>query len=242
MPFYAHQGYVEINFDDFIARLQAGASGRFYLDSHWPVTLQGSSQKGCLLFAHGAGAGQESDFMRQFATLSAQAGIQLITFDFCYMQRMNREGRRRPPPKIEQLVTQMSALYQLLLGAVDFPLWVGGKSMGGRVASLVAAEREVAGVIVAGYPFHPPRAPDKLRLAHWRWVSAPSLIIQGERDPFGRRDEVATYTLPAHVNVEWLATGDHDFKPLRASGYDQGGLIRQAAHKAAAFIQAHSGN
>jgi len=239
MPYYAQQGYVEINFDLFVSTMQAGACGRFYVDNHTPITLQGVPKKGCLLFAHGAGAGQESDFMRQFATSVVQAGIQLMTFDFTYMQRMNIEGRRRPPTKVEQLVTEMSAWYESLLAATDQPIWVGGKSMGGRVASLLAAQRQVPGVIIAGYPFHPPRSPDRLRLAHWGDVSAPSLIIQGERDPFGRRDEVVSYSLPANAKVEWLATGDHDFKPLRASGWDQSALIQQAARKAADFMLTH---
>lgn len=239
MPFYAQQGYVEINFDVFVSYLQTGTCGQFYVNNYTPVTLQGLPEKGCLLFAHGAGAGQASDFMRQFATLAARAGIQLMTFDFRYMQRMNREGRRRPPTKISQLVTEMSDWYASLIAAVDVPVWVGGKSMGGRVASLVAAQRQVPGVIVAGYPFHPPRSPDRLRLAHWHQVSAPSLIVQGERDPFGRRDEVASYTLPANVHIEWLATGDHDFKPLRASGLRQEELIQQATRKAADFMLAH---
>ncbi|MGM0615908.1 MAG: alpha/beta fold hydrolase [Pseudomonadota bacterium] len=236
MPYYAQQGYVEINFDVFVSNLQAGASGRFYVDNHTPVTLQGLPEKGCLLFAHGAGAGQDSDFMRQFATSAAQAGIQLMTFDFIYMQRMNMEGRRRPPAKIDQLVTEMSDLYASLVATLDVPVWVGGKSMGGRVASLLAAQRQVPGVIVAGYPFHPPRSPDKLRLAHWGDVSAPSLLIQGERDPFGRRDEVASYTLPANAKVEWLPTADHDFRPLRKSGWNQEALIKQATRIAADFM------
>ena len=239
MPFYAQQGYVEINFDVFVSYLQTGTCGQFYVNNHTPVTLQGLPEKGCLLFAHGAGAGQASDFMRQFATSAAQAGIQLMTFDFIYMQRINMEGRRRPPAKISQLVTEMSGWYEKLVAALDLPVWVCGKSMGGRVASLLAAERQVPGVIVAGYPFHPPRSPDKLRLAHWKQVSAPSLVLQGERDPFGRRDEVATYSLPANLKVEWLPTGDHDFKPLRASGWEQSELIQQATRKTADFMLAN---
>ncbi|MGY4877273.1 alpha/beta fold hydrolase [Vreelandella aquamarina] len=237
MTHYAQQGYVEVNGALLLKNLREGACGRFYVPNHVAMTLQGTGEKGRLLFAHGAGSGQDSFFMRQFATEVAEYGIQLMTLDFAYMRKMNIEERRRPPPKVERLVDELAYWYGLIAAEKDSPLWIGGKSMGGRVASMLAAQQHVAGVIITGYPFHPPRSPDRLRLAHWSAVSAPSLILQGERDPFGRPHEVETYVLPGNVQVEWLPSGDHDLKPLRSSGLDQCELIRQAAQEAARFMR-----
>lgn len=123
-------------------------------------------------------------------------------------------------------------------------MWVGGKSMGGRVATLFASEMLAndvhgPGVIVAGYPFHPPRKPDKTRLEHFPAIRCPVQILQGERDPFGNVDEVSGYNLPNNINVAWLADGDHDFKPRRVSGLNQQVLIDEAAILAASFVRAH---
>ena len=97
-------------------------------------------------------------------------------------------------------------------------LFIGGKSMGGRIASLVADEAEVAGLICLGYPFHPTGKPEQLRIEHLKSIRTPTLIVQGERDPFGNRQEVSGYKLSKHVRVHWLPDGDHSFKPRKASG------------------------
>jgi predicted alpha/beta-hydrolase family hydrolase len=98
-------------------------------------------------------------------------------------------------------------------------LVIGGKSMGGRIASMVADEAQVRGLVCLGYPFHPPGRPQQLRIEHLQGLMTPALICQGERDPFGRREEVAGYALSAAVRLHWLADGDHGFKPRKASGY-----------------------
>ena len=238
MKYYVQQGYAQVNDALLLQSVREGACGRFYVPDYVAMTLQGSGEKGRLLFVHGAGSGQDSLFMRQFAASVAANGIQLITLDFAYMREMNVEGRRRPPPKVERLVDELKYWYELIAAESDSPLWIGGKSMGGRVASMLAAQQHVDGLIITGYPFHPPRSPDKLRLAHWAAVVAPSLILQGERDPFGRRHEVEGYVLPGNVQVEWLPTGDHDFKPLRSSGLEPFALLQQAAQKASGFMWA----
>ena len=110
------------------------------------------------------------------------------------------------------------------LGSTDEgrPLFIGGKSMGGRVASMVAealsAEGKIAGLVCLGYPFHPPGAPDKLRTAHLETLSVPTLICQGTRDPFGAREEVKAYPLSKAIRIHWLEDGDHDFRPRKESG------------------------
>jgi predicted alpha/beta-hydrolase family hydrolase len=97
-------------------------------------------------------------------------------------------------------------------------LVIGGKSMGGRVASLVADEAGVAGLLCLGYPFHPVGQPDKLRTAHLRTLATPALVVQGERDPFGTRDDVAAYDLAPTIEIAWLPDGDHSWAPRKASG------------------------
>jgi predicted alpha/beta-hydrolase family hydrolase len=93
--------------------------------------------------------------------------------------------------------------------------------MGGRIASQVADEARVAGLVCLGYPFHPVGQPDRLRVEHLRALKTPALIVQGTRDPFGSRDEVTRYPLSPAVRVLWLEDGDHDFKPRKASGRTQ---------------------
>ncbi|SHM33418.1 alpha/beta fold hydrolase [Vreelandella subglaciescola] len=214
----------------------------FSVARHGRLRVCGEPRHGRLLFAHGAGAGMDSPFMRQFVTALASYGVQTLSFDFAYMQQIQETGKRRPPPKMDVLVDELRRWQALIQSAVAEPLWLGGKSMGGRVASLLAAQQPVDGLMIAGYPFHPPRRPEKLRLAHWPQVSCPALIIQGERDPFGTRHEVETYTLPPNARLVWLADGDHDFVPRRASGMNQQILIDEAAHYAASFVRVESRN
>lgn len=215
-------------------------SGCFWLEGLGPLRLYGQASLGCLLLAHGAGAGHRSAFMQQFSSALARNGLQVITFDLGYMQQMQATGKRRPPPAIGHSVAELACWYACLAPLTVKPLWLGGKSMGGRAASMLASEQPCPGLMIAGYPFHPPKAPDKLRLAHWPKVQAPTLILQGERDPLGNRDEVAGYALPDNTRVTWLTDGDHDFKPRRASGVDQTILIDEAAAHGASFVRAQS--
>ncbi len=118
-------------------------------------------------------------------------------------------------------------------------LVIGGKSMGGRVASMIAdklyAERHIAGLVVLGYPFHPPGRAEKLRTAHLADLRCPALIVQGERDPFGTRDEVSGYELSGTIRVKWSVDGDHDLKPPRASPASHGENLAAAAHAISEF-------
>ena len=93
--------------------------------------------------------------------------------------------------------------------------------MGGRIASLIADETGVAGLLCLGYPFHPSGKPDKLRIEHLKAVKTPTLIVQGERDPLGNKEEVAGYRLSKKIEFRWLPDGDHSFKPRRLSGRSQ---------------------
>lgn len=245
MSYYAGFGFVDIHPAALNDALANPSVQRFIVTGHGPLSVLGSPKVGRILLAHGAGAGHCSVFMRQFAATLAAQGMQVLAIDFPYMQQINEQGKRRPPPPIKQTVANFASWYSLLTSLSDQPLWVGGKSMGGRVATLFASEmlanNEVhgPGVIVAGYPFHPPKKLDKTRLEHFPAIRCPVQILQGERDPFGNVDEVLGYNLPNNIDVAWLADGDHDFKPRRVSGLNQQVLIDEAAILAASFVRAH---
>jgi len=167
-----------------------------------------------LLLAHGAGAPMDSEFMDAFAVGLANAGLRVVRFEFPYMAA-RRHGMRRPPDREAALLqTWRDVLVAFDTGSV----FIGGKSMGGRMASMVADEMGVCGVVCLGYPFHAPGRPAAPRIAHLAVLHTPALIVQGSRDPFGSRAEVAGYELSPAVQVHWLEDGDHDFKPRAASG------------------------
>ncbi|OJA05471.1 alpha/beta fold hydrolase [Halomonas sp. QHL1] len=248
MSHCALSGYIEVPPKGLKEALKRQPNGAFLVQGMGPLAIHGQARLGRLLFAHGAGAGQQSPFMRQFVTSLAARGVQVLCIDFPYMQLMQETGKRRPPPPIAQTLAQFAEWYALLDPLFDGPLWIGGKSMGGRVASLYASTQPaneqpfispVPGVVAAGYPFHPTKAPDKLRLDHWPAIACPMLILQGERDPFGSLEEVTGYTLSPNAELAWLKDGDHDFKPRRFSGVTQTVLIDEATQVAASFVRAH---
>jgi predicted alpha/beta-hydrolase family hydrolase len=115
-------------------------------------------------------------------------------------------------------------------------LFIGGKSMGGRMATLVADELRVRGVVCFGYPFHPPGKPARLRTAHLEALATPMLVLQGERDPFGTRDDVASYRLSPQIRVEWIADGDHSLRPRAKSGVTESQNVTRAIESAATFM------
>lgn len=194
-----------------------------------------------LILAHGAGAGISSPFLEAMADLLDGRGIALTLFEFGYMAGRRNGGPKRPPPRAEALVNE----YRACVDAVrsDYPratLLIGGKSLGGRVASLIADElyekKLIAGLVCLGYPFHPPGKPDQLRTEHLKDLRCPALIVQGERDPFGSRAEVGKYRLSRKIAFAWMNDGDHDFGPRGASGFTRKGNLAAAADAVAAFV------
>jgi predicted alpha/beta-hydrolase family hydrolase len=184
-----------------------------------------------LLFAHGAGAPMDSGWMSAMAGKLAERGLRTARFEFDYMAA-RRSGLRKPPPRAERLLDEYRAAVREL--EPNGRLLIGGKSLGGRVASMIADESRDAGLIVGlvclGYPFHPPGAPDRLRTAHLEALRCPALVCQGTRDPFGTREEVAGFRLSPALEVKWFE-GDHDLKPRKADGVTLAG--NQAAVAAA---------
>jgi predicted alpha/beta-hydrolase family hydrolase len=175
-----------------------------------------------LVLAHGAGAPMDNGWMNDMAALIAERGIRVARFEFEYMAS-RRRGVRRPPPRADTILGEYRAVVEGL-GTQEQRLLIGGKSMGGRVASMVADQLHdagsVSGLVCLGYPFHPPAKPDQLRTAHLAGMRTPALICQGTRDPFGTREEVAGYALSPAIEVLWLEDGDHDLRPRKAvSGF-----------------------
>ena len=179
-----------------------------------------SDAPAAFLFAHGAGAPEDSPFMEAIAEGLADRGWRVHRFAFPYMRRSRETGRRCPPdraPVLQQCFRDVVA--QIEGGA---PLFIGGKSMGGRMASLILNELALAGRVRGGlcfgYPFHPLGKPLQLRIDHLQQFQLPCLILQGERDPMGRAEDVAGYGLTAPLQVAWIPDGDHSFKPRKRSG------------------------
>ncbi len=180
------------------------------------LLINGPRRTDCtIVLAHGAGAAMDTDFMDAFAEGLADRGARVVRFEFPYMAERRKTGKRRPPDREPILRDTWLRMIDSL--KVD-KLVIGGKSMGGRIASLIADEAEVAGLVCLGYPFHPTGKPDKLRTEHLQSIETPMLIVQGERDPFGNIDEATNYTLSPNIQIHWLADGDHSFKPRKASG------------------------
>lgn len=175
-----------------------------------------------ILLAHGAGAAMDSTAMAAATAALSSVGIRMARFEFGYMAARRTSGTRKPPPKAERLMDEYRAAI-VELGAKG-KLIIGGKSMGGRVASMIADEEHaagrIAGLVCLGYPFHPPGKPESLRTAHLEKLETPALICQGTRDIFGTRQEVSDYTLSPAIEILWLEDGDHDLRPRKAiSGF-----------------------
>jgi predicted alpha/beta-hydrolase family hydrolase len=186
-----------------------------------------------ILLAHGAGAPMDSVAMTAVAEALATENLRVVRFEFDYMA-VRRSGSRRPPPKAELLIPQYETAISSL--SASGPLIIGGKSMGGRVASMIAqdlhAAGKVSGLLCLGYPFHPPEKPQQLRTAHLKELKVPTLIVQGTRDAFGTRDEVPFYDLSLSIELFWLEDGDHDLKPRKSvSGFTAADHLRSMARK-----------
>lgn len=180
------------------------------------LTNKAESPIASVLLAHGAGAGMHSEFMQQMAEQLCRQGVTVHRFNFAYMQRSEELGKRRPPERVPKLIAEFTEAIAKVNR--DVPLFIGGKSMGGRVASMLSQQQNSKGCLCYGYPFHPPGKPDKLRTEHLFEDGNPVLILQGERDPFGTRAESERYPLHPRVKRVYVPDGEHSFKPRKASG------------------------
>ena len=176
-----------------------------------------------LLLAHGAGAGQHHPFMVAFASGLTERGIDVVTFNFPYMEQRRRAPD--PAPALEQCYAAVIAASRRTREGKRFA--IGGKSMGGRIASHIAAawkdDPAPCGLVLLGYPLHPPGQPGRLRTAHLPGIQVPTLIVQGSRDDFGTPEELRTHfsAVPTAVTLHVVEGGDHSFKVGRASSTPQ---------------------
>lgn len=192
-----------------------------------------------LLLAHGAGAAMDSTAMTMATAALASVGIRVARFEFGYMAARRTSGARKPPPKAERLMDEYRTAIREL-GAAG-KLVIGGKSMGGRVASMIADEEHaagrIAGLVCLGYPFHPPGKPESLRTAHLENLATPTLICQGTRDLFGTKEEVVAYSLSPRIEILWLEDGDHDLRPRKTvSGFSAADHMKTMAETVRAWI------
>jgi predicted alpha/beta-hydrolase family hydrolase len=197
------------------------------------------------ILAHGAGAPADSGFMEKLSKAMASEGITTVRFEFPYMEQRREDGRKRPPDRQPVLLSRFREVIQRVSREQGGSIFIGGKSMGGRMASLLAAEPDLketlAGCLCFGYPFHPPGKAERWRVEHFDQFRCPVLIVQGTRDPFGKEQEVRHRQALSDwgFGIHWLDGGDHDFKPLARQPETQEGLIDTAAKAAAAFMINH---
>lgn len=204
--------------------------------SQWLWDRPPAPSHATLILAHGAGAPMDSPFMTTIAARLTARGVSVVRFEFPYMAQRRLNGGKRPPNPQARLLEHWRAVYSEVRQQVAGPLAIGGKSMGGRMASLLADELGADALVCLGYPFYAAGKPEKPRVAHLAELRTPTLIVQGERDALGDRAAVAQYALSAEIEVLWLAAGDHDLKPLKASGFTHEQHLDHAAEAVAKFL------
>ena len=200
--------------------------------AQWLWDRPSGAARATLILAHGAGAPMDSPFMETMAQRIAAQGVAVARFEFAYMAQRRVDGGRRPPNPQARLLDEWRAVYAAVRQQVAGPLAIGGKSMGGRMASMVADELGADALVCLGYPFYAAGKPEKPRVAHLAELRTPTLIVQGERDALGNRG----YTLSTQIDVLWLAAADHDLKPLKASGITHEQHLQQTAEHVVAFL------
>jgi len=202
----------------------------------------GNQPKVVLILAHGAGAPADSPFMNELAEALDAEGMAVVRFEFPYMQKRRQDGKKRPPDRQPRLLETFRSVLSQVRDEVgeSCPIVVGGKSMGGRMASILASEDSgIDGVVCFGYPFHPPGRPDNWRIDHFPRIDCPVLFVQGTRDPFGKPEEVAEHQKELGAcQLVWLNGGNHDYQPLSRQPETRQDLIIEAAGQVRVFIEA----
>ena len=214
------------------------------------------TDRAVVILAHGAGALMDSPFMEEITARLNKAGITVVRFEFPYMAERRQNGKKRPPNTAKVLLESWRQVITSVRTDIgDAPLFIGGKSMGGRMATMVMANdftagfendvdkntqeavQNVSGVICLGYPFYAAGKQDKPRISHLETMTTPVLVIQGERDTMGNRETVSHYTLSSAVRIHWLADGNHDLKPRKVSGITHDQHLNEAAEQIASFVE-----
>ncbi len=204
--------------------------------------------KAQVIFAHGAGANMSHEFMDDISSLLNGAGINVLRFNFPFMDKRALTGIKYPPDRMPKLLVCYEDIIRHVVEQLknnELPLFIGGKSMGSRVAATLVADPEglepyllnkISGVFCLGYPFHPAKKPEKLRLEPLVNAKKPVLIVQGDRDTLGNKAEIISYQLAEHCQCIFLEDGDHSLKPRVKSGFTQQAHMNSAVEEIVQFI------
>ena len=195
--------------------------------------------KAFVIFAHGAGADKSHEFMDNVANLLNAQDINVLRFNFSYMDIRLAEGNRRPPDRMPKLLECFETVIKEL--DTDLPVFLAGKSMGGRVAATLARDKtlNVLGVMCLGYPFHPQKKPEKLRLEPLQQTQKPILILQGTRDALGSEEEISGYEFSEKCHCVFFTDGDHNLKPRVKSGFTHNQHVQESVNEMVRFIDGH---
>jgi len=188
-----------------------------------------------LILAHGAGAPMDTPFMNYFAQHLANKNIRVLRFEFPYMALRRKGGNKRPPNPQQVLLTSWRHIIDHS-GSYKRKI-IGGKSMGGRMASMIADECHVDGLICLGYPFYALGKTEKPRIEHLKNIKTKSLILQGDRDVMGSKKNVEIYDLSSQIKIHWLPDGNHDLKPRLKSGFTEIENFENALDEIAYFLE-----
>ena len=197
----------------------------------------GTKHKDIFILAHGAGAPMDSDWMNDLTKLLVKKEIQVIRFEFPYMAERRETGKKRPPNTKKVLFETWREVFNKVSKTAKGPIFIGGKSMGGRMASLLADELKPSGLIGLGFPFHAPGKEPGERIEHLKSLKTPTLIIQGTRDSMGTQEECRSYPISKKIQFHWLEDGDHSWKPRKKSGFTLEEHMENAASEIASFIK-----
>lgn len=205
----------------------------------------GPSPTATLVLGHGAGAGQSSGFMIEFATGLAARGLDVVTFNFPFTER----GKKLPDPQpvLESCFRSVMANVASDPAGRGLPLFIGGKSLGGRIASHAAASRDadefaaetwwdrLRGLVLLGYPLHPPGKPQQVRVSHLPGVGRPMLVVQGAKDAFGTPDELRLFfdVLPSRCDIYAVEQANHSLEVPKRSGISQADVYAAAQDRIA---------
>jgi predicted alpha/beta-hydrolase family hydrolase len=219
-----------------LSAASAKDSKETYPDDGYQGPKRGADR--AVLLAHGAGADMHAAALTVVADALADARIPSLRFDFPY----RRAGRRAPDraPALMDAVRDAAAELARRAKVPPERLVLGGRSMGGRIASMVAAEGTPAlGLVLLGYPLHPPGRPEKLRVEHFPHLAMPVLFVSGTRDAFGTPAELKRHAkkVKGPVTFSWVESGDHSFKPLKASGITAAGALTAVAEAVVTFVE-----
>ena len=195
--------------------------------------------KAFVIFAHGAGADKSHEFMDNVASLLNVQDVNVLRFNFSYMDVRLAEGNRRPPDRMPKLLQCFETVIEEL--NTDLPVFLAGKSMGGRVAATLGRNEtlNVLGIMCLGYPFHPQKKPEKLRLEPLQKTQKPILILQGTRDALGNEEEISGYEFSDKCHCVFFTDGDHNLKPRVKSGFTHSQHIQESVIEMVRFIHEH---